>query len=151
MDPSDVKLMMEHLMARMNDNQARMEAKMDSNQERTDAAQHDMKVQMGGLGSMMDADRKADTEESMADKAEMMSQIGEMMNRMDNNKEEMKDAINSNRSELEGNIMGQMEYAWRLQTNRTGPFVRSLTRRLRKQSNVYRRPSAQLSWTSEAK
>jgi hypothetical protein len=42
----------------------------------------EMKVQIGGLASRLDAD-----------KAEMKSQIGEMMNKMDNNKEEMIKAI----------------------------------------------------------
>jgi hypothetical protein len=80
----------------------------------------------------MKAERKADKEEMMA--------------RMDNNKEEMKNAINSIRSELEGKIMGQME----LQTNRPRPFVRSLTRRLRKHSDVYRHPLTQLPGASKA-
>jgi hypothetical protein len=59
MDPSEVKQMMEHLMARMNENQARRDAKLDADNK-------DLNVQIGGLASKMDADRMADKEVMMA-------------------------------------------------------------------------------------
>jgi tRNA U34 5-carboxymethylaminomethyl modifying GTPase MnmE/TrmE len=50
-------------------------AKMNADQAKSVANQHEMKVQIGGLATKMDADRKADKEESKADKEEMMATI----------------------------------------------------------------------------
>jgi hypothetical protein len=91
MDPSEMEQIMGRLLAGM---EARMEAERKAELK---ANQHEMKAQIGGLASRMDADKAEAKREREADKAESKAERKadkeEMMARMDNNKEEMIKAI----------------------------------------------------------
>jgi hypothetical protein len=93
MDPSEVKQMMEHLMARMNENQARRDA--EAKREVT-AGLEGIMTKIGSLATRMDADKEesmAKVERLLADNREIKADNAEMMATMRRGEEEMIKAI----------------------------------------------------------
>jgi hypothetical protein len=117
---------------------ARMEARMDSNQ-------HEMKVQIGGLASRMDADKAESMikmERLLADNREMKATIrsgqkemikaitGASQESTEACEEKAEMAVNSIHSELEGKINARMEYAMAVADKQTQALREELNQKV---------------------